>query len=93
MITPELLAQVRRLTIRSRRAVEEVFAGAYRSAFRGKGLGQVLLSRVSSAFQEGTLTRILATISTPNLPASMMRSRIPEERGFLYNQEMLGACE
>ncbi|TMQ57330.1 MAG: DUF58 domain-containing protein [Candidatus Eisenbacteria bacterium] len=38
MITPELLAQVRRLTIRSRRAVEEVFAGAYRSAFRGKGL-------------------------------------------------------
>ncbi len=38
MITPELLAQVRRLTIRSRRAVEEVFAGAYLSAFRGKGL-------------------------------------------------------
>ena len=38
MITPELLAQVRRLTIRSRRAVEEVFAGAYRSAFRGTGL-------------------------------------------------------
>ena len=38
MITPELLAQVRRLTIRSRRAVEEVFAGAYKSAFRGKGL-------------------------------------------------------
>ncbi|HEY2923788.1 MAG TPA: DUF58 domain-containing protein [Candidatus Eisenbacteria bacterium] len=38
MITPELLAQVRRLTIRSRRAVEEVFAGSYRSAFRGKGL-------------------------------------------------------
>jgi len=38
VITPELLAQVRRLTIRSRKAVEEVFAGAYRSAFRGKGL-------------------------------------------------------
>jgi uncharacterized protein (DUF58 family) len=38
LITPELLAQVRRLTIRSRRAVEEVFSGAYRSAFRGKGL-------------------------------------------------------
>ncbi|MGH7680861.1 MAG: DUF58 domain-containing protein [Candidatus Eiseniibacteriota bacterium] len=38
MITPELLAQVRRLTIRSRRAVEEVFSGAYRSAFRGTGL-------------------------------------------------------
>ncbi|HEY7729044.1 MAG TPA: DUF58 domain-containing protein [Candidatus Eisenbacteria bacterium] len=38
MITPELLAQVRRLTIRSRRAVEEVFAGSYRSAFRGRGL-------------------------------------------------------
>ncbi len=38
MITPELLAQVRRLTIRSRRAVEEVFSGAYRSAFRGHGL-------------------------------------------------------
>jgi len=38
MITPELLAQVRRLTIRSRRAVEEVFAGSYRSAFRGLGL-------------------------------------------------------
>ena len=38
MITPELLAQVRRLTIRSRRAVEEVFSGAYKSAFRGKGL-------------------------------------------------------
>jgi uncharacterized protein (DUF58 family) len=38
VITPELLAQVRRLTIRSRRAVEEVFSGAYRSAFRGKGL-------------------------------------------------------
>ena len=38
MITAELLAQVRRLTIRSRRAVEDVFAGAYRSAFRGKGL-------------------------------------------------------
>jgi len=38
VITPELLAQVRRLTIRSRRAVEEVFSGAYRSAFRGTGL-------------------------------------------------------
>ena len=38
MITPEVLAQVRRLTIRSRRAVEEVFAGSYKSAFRGKGL-------------------------------------------------------
>ena len=38
MITPELLAQVRRLTIRSRRAVEAVFSGAYKSAFRGKGL-------------------------------------------------------
>ena len=38
MITPELLAQVRRLTIRSRRAVEEVFSGTYRSAFRGQGL-------------------------------------------------------
>src|SRR5262249_27382284 len=38
VITPELLAQVRRLTIRSRRSVEEVFSGAYRSAFRGQGL-------------------------------------------------------
>jgi uncharacterized protein (DUF58 family) len=38
VITPELLAQVRRLTIRSRRAVEAVFSGAYRSAFRGQGL-------------------------------------------------------
>ena len=38
MITPELLAQVRRLTIRSRRAVEEVFSGSYKSAFRGKGI-------------------------------------------------------
>jgi uncharacterized protein (DUF58 family) len=38
VITPELLAQVRRLTIRSRRAVEEVFSGSYKSAFRGKGL-------------------------------------------------------
>jgi len=38
VITPELLAQVRRLTIKSRRAVEEVFSGAYRSAFRGQGL-------------------------------------------------------
>jgi len=38
VITPELLAQVRRLTIRSRRAVEEVFSGTYRSAFRGQGL-------------------------------------------------------
>jgi uncharacterized protein (DUF58 family) len=38
VITPELLAQVRRLTIRSRRSVEEVFSGAYRSAFRGTGL-------------------------------------------------------
>jgi len=38
VITPELLAQVRRLTIRSRRAVEAVFSGAYRSAFRGHGL-------------------------------------------------------
>jgi len=38
VITPELLAQVRRLTIRSRRAVEEVFSGAYRGAYRGQGL-------------------------------------------------------
>jgi uncharacterized protein (DUF58 family) len=38
VITPELLAQVRRLTIRSRRAVEEVVSGGYRSAFRGQGL-------------------------------------------------------
>lgn len=38
MVVKELLRQVRRLEIRTRRAVDELFAGAYHSVFRGRGL-------------------------------------------------------
>ncbi len=38
MITDELLRQVRLLQIRSRRTVNEVFAGEYSSAFKGRGM-------------------------------------------------------
>jgi ribosomal protein S18 acetylase RimI-like enzyme len=45
---------------------------AVHPSFRRKGLGQVLLSRVSSALRDGTLTRILATISRENAPATRL---------------------
>lgn len=38
MIPDELLKQVRLLQLRSRRAVNEVFAGEYSSAFKGRGM-------------------------------------------------------
>jgi uncharacterized protein (DUF58 family) len=38
MLTAELMAQVRQLELRSRRAVNEVFAGEYVSAFKGRGM-------------------------------------------------------
>ncbi|MCA9294369.1 MAG: DUF58 domain-containing protein [Phycisphaerales bacterium] len=38
MISDELLKQVRLLQLRSRRAVNEVFAGEYSSAFKGRGM-------------------------------------------------------
>ena len=38
MISDELLQQVRLLQLRSRRAVNEVFAGEYSSAFKGRGM-------------------------------------------------------
>lgn len=37
-IPPELLRQVRRLEIRTRRRVTELFGGEYHSAFKGKGM-------------------------------------------------------
>jgi uncharacterized protein (DUF58 family) len=38
MLPPELLQHVRRIHIRSRRLVQEVFAGMYHSAFKGHGM-------------------------------------------------------
>lgn len=38
MISKELLAQVRRLEIRTRKAVSETFAGSYQSVFKGRGM-------------------------------------------------------
>lgn len=38
MLTADLMAQVRQLELRSRRAVNEVFAGEYVSAFKGRGM-------------------------------------------------------
>jgi uncharacterized protein (DUF58 family) len=38
MLTPELIARVRQLELRSKRAVNEVFAGEYVSAFKGRGM-------------------------------------------------------
>ncbi len=37
-ITPEILAAVRRIEIRTRRLVDEVFSGEYQSVFRGTGM-------------------------------------------------------
>lgn len=37
-IPPDLLKQVRRLEIRTRRIVEEIFGGEYHSVFRGQGI-------------------------------------------------------
>jgi len=38
MIPPHLLERIRRIEIRARRLVNDVFAGEYRSAFRGRGV-------------------------------------------------------
>ena len=38
MVVRELLGKVRRIEIRTRQAVDELFAGAYRSVFRGRGI-------------------------------------------------------
>lgn len=38
MLTEELMREVRRLEIRARRRVDELFAGEYHSAFRGQGV-------------------------------------------------------
>ncbi len=38
MLTPELMARVKQLQLRSKRAVNEVFAGEYVSAFKGRGM-------------------------------------------------------
>jgi uncharacterized protein (DUF58 family) len=38
MLTAELMQEVKRLEIRARRRVEDVFAGQYHSAFRGQGV-------------------------------------------------------
>lgn len=37
-LTPELLAEVKRLHLQTRRLADEGFAGRYRSAFRGRGI-------------------------------------------------------
>ena len=37
-IPPEILATVRRIEIRTRRLVEEVFSGEYHSVFKGRGM-------------------------------------------------------
>jgi len=38
MIPKELIEQIRRIEIKSRRLVDSLFAGNFRSAFRGRGL-------------------------------------------------------
>ena len=38
MVVRELLSKVRRIEIRTRQAVDELFAGAYHSVFRGRGI-------------------------------------------------------
>ncbi|MEZ6243608.1 MAG: DUF58 domain-containing protein [Phycisphaerales bacterium] len=38
MLTEELMREVRRLEVRARRRVDELFAGEYHSAFRGQGV-------------------------------------------------------
>ncbi len=38
MLTPEELRQIRRLTLQAGRRVDSLFAGGYRSAFRGRGM-------------------------------------------------------
>lgn len=38
MLTPELMREVRQLQVRTRRRVNDLFAGEYHSAFRGRGI-------------------------------------------------------
>ncbi len=38
MLTPETLRRIHRIELRSRRLVNDVFAGAYHSAFKGRGI-------------------------------------------------------
>jgi len=38
ILTPELMARVRQIQVRTRRNVSEVLAGAYKSTFRGSGI-------------------------------------------------------
>ncbi len=38
MLSKELLTQVRKIEIRTRRIVDEITAGAYHSVFKGRGI-------------------------------------------------------
>ena len=38
MISPDVFRRIRRIELRTRKLVNESFAGAYRSAFKGRGI-------------------------------------------------------
>ena len=38
MLSSELIAQVRKIEIRTRRAIDEIIGGAYHSVFKGRGM-------------------------------------------------------
>ncbi len=61
---------------------------AVHPSFRRKGLAKVLLSRVSSALLDGSLTRILTTVSANNFPALRLYDSVgayvlDDERAFV----------
>ena len=58
-LTARLLRQVRRLEIRARHMAEDLFAGSYRSVFKGAGLEFSEVRRYYPATPSATLTGTL----------------------------------
>ena len=47
MLTPEELRQIRRVSLQAGRKVDSLFAGGYRSAFKGRGMEFEEIGRAS----------------------------------------------
>ena len=63
MLTPEQLRNIQRIELYSRRLVYNVFAGAYRSAFKGRGIA----FHTIRPYVHGDDIRILTGMSQPAL--------------------------
>lgn len=70
MDTQELLKRLRRIEIKSSRLSEDIFSGAYRSAFKGRGMS---FSEVRE-YQPGMMSEISTGMSPHAMPVRTSRS-------------------